>query len=72
MFHEPIFPRSEFQKRFERAWQKMAEVGLDALIGYSPGSQFWLTGFLGSLSAKRFPEFSHHVLFPEEGPHIVG
>jgi len=78
MFHEPIFPRSEFHKRYGRAWQKMAEVGLDALIGYSPGNQFWLTGFLGSLSAKRFPEFSHQVLFPkvilprEREPIIVG
>lgn len=43
----------------------MADAGLEALIAYSPGNQFWLTGFLGSLSAKRFPEFSHHVLFPK-------
>ncbi len=78
MFQQPIFPKSEFQKRFERAWQKMAEAGLEALIAYSPGNQFWLTGFLGSLSAKRFAEFAHHVLFPkvvlprEQEPIIVG
>jgi Xaa-Pro aminopeptidase len=78
MFHQPIFPKHEFQHRFERAWQQMAAAGLDALIAYSPGNQFWLTGFLGSLSAKRFPEFSHHVLFPKvilpqgRAPIIVG
>lgn len=78
MFHQPIFPKNEFQQRYERAWQKMAETGLDAVIAYSPGNQFWLTGFLGSLSAKRFPEFSHHVLFPkvilprEREPILVG
>lgn len=78
MFHEPLFPKSEFQRRFARAWRQMGEANLDALIAYSPGNQFWLTGFLGSLSARRFPEFSHHVLFPkvilpqEREPIIVG
>lgn len=78
MFHQPVFPKEEFQTRYERAWQKMAEANLDALIAYSAGNQFWLTGFLGSLSAKRFPEFSHHVLFPkvilprDHDPIIVG
>lgn len=65
MFHQPLFPKGEFQHRFAPAWPKMADAGLEALIAYSPGNQFWLTGFLGSLSAKRFPEFSHHVLFPK-------
>ncbi len=32
MFQQPIFPKGEFQPRFERAWQKMAETGLEALI----------------------------------------
>jgi Xaa-Pro aminopeptidase len=78
MFHQRVFPKEEFQTRYERAWQKMAEANLDALIAYSAGNQFWLTGFLGSLSAKRFPEFSHHVLFPkvilarDHDPSIVG
>ncbi len=78
MFQQPIFPKSEFQQRFARAWQKMAEAELEALIAYSPGNQFWLTGFLGSLSAKRFPEFAHDVIFPkvilprEREPIIVG
>ncbi len=78
MFHQPIFPKEEFQTRYERTWQKMAEANLDALIAYSPGNQFWLSGFLGSLSAKRFPEFSHHAIFPkvilprDREPIIVG
>jgi len=65
MFHEPFFPAHEFQARHERAWKKMEEARLDALIGYSPGNQFWLVGFQGSLSAKRFPEFAHHVIYPK-------
>lgn len=65
MFQEPVFSRHEFQSRYQRAWQKMEEAGLDALVAYSAGNQFWLSGYLGSLSAKRFPEFSHDVLFPK-------
>ena len=78
MFQEPVFPRHEFQARYERAWRAMEKAGLDALVAYSAGNQFWLTGYLGSLSAKRFPEFSHDVLFPKvvlprgEAPVIVG
>lgn len=65
MFHEPFFPASEFEARHQRAWQTMEAAELDALIGYSPGNQFWLVGFQGSLSAKRFPEFAHHVIYPK-------
>ncbi len=78
MFQEPVFPRHEFQGRYERTWRRMEAAGLDALVAYSAGNQFWLTGYLGSLSAKRFPEFSHDVLFPKvvlprgEEPVIVG
>ena len=78
MFHEPIFSRGEFSGRHERAWRKMEEAGLDAIVTYNPGNQFWLTGYMGSLSAKRFPEFSHHALFPKvvlvrgQAPVIVG
>lgn len=60
MFHEPLFPKSEFRHRFVRAWSKMADAGLEALIAYSPGNQFWLTGFLwwekrGSNGSRTFP-----------------
>ncbi len=78
MFHEPVFSRGEFQARYERAWRKMGEAGLDAIVTYNPGNQFWLTGYMGSLSAKRFPEFSHHALYPKvvlargHDPVIVG
>lgn len=78
MFQQPICPRGEFEHRFHRAWQRMDEARLEALIAYSPGNQFWLTGFLGSLSAKRFPEFSQHAIFPkvvlprQREPIIVG
>ena len=78
MFHEPVFRKAEFERRYERTWQKMGEAGLDAVVTYNPGNQFWLTGYTGSLSAKRFPEFSHHALFPkvvlaqEREPVIVG
>ncbi len=78
MFQTPIFPESEFQERYERAWRAMESEGLDAIVAYSAGNQFWLSGYLGSLSAKRFPEFSHDVLFPKivlvrgEPPVLVG
>lgn len=65
MFHEPVFSRGEFQARYERTWAAMEAAGLDAIVTYNPGNQFWLTGYTGSLSAKRFPEFSHHALFPK-------
>jgi len=65
MFHTPVFDQDEFQRRYERAWQRMEQAGLDALVCYNPGNQFWLTGYMGSLSAKRFPEFSHHALYPK-------
>jgi Xaa-Pro aminopeptidase len=41
---EPIFPKSEFDQRYERARELMAQAGLQAIIGYSPGNQFWLSG----------------------------
>lgn len=65
MFHTPVFQPAEFEQRYERAWEAMAEVGLDAIVCYNPGNQFWLSGYMGSLSAKRFPEFSHHALYPK-------
>ena len=65
MFQQPVFPEAEFQDRYERTWQRMEDAGLDAIVAYSAGNQFWLSGYLGSLSAKRFPEFSHDVLFPK-------
>lgn len=78
MFHQPVFEKSEFEGRHERAWEAMGSAGLDAIITYNPGNQFWLTGYMGSLSAKRFPEFSHHALYPKvvlargRDPVIVG
>ena len=78
MFQEPIFRKSEFEGRYERTWAAMEKAGLDAIITYNPGNQFWLTGYMGSLSAKRFPEFSHHALYPKvilprgKEPIIVG
>lgn len=65
MFHTPVFGENEFQRRYERAWERMEKAGIDALVCYNPGNQFWLTGYMGSLSAKRFPEFSHHALCPK-------
>jgi len=78
MFHEPYFPKSEFDARYERAWLAMGEAGVQAIIAYNPGNMFWLTGFMGSLSAKRFPEFAHHAVYPkvllpaEKDPVMIG
>jgi Xaa-Pro aminopeptidase len=51
MFNEPVFQKSEFESRYERAWVAMGEAGLDAIVAYNPGNQFWLSGYMGSLSA---------------------
>ncbi|MEQ8660258.1 MAG: aminopeptidase P family N-terminal domain-containing protein, partial [Gammaproteobacteria bacterium] len=78
MFNQPVFQKAEFEQRYERAWEAMGAAGLDAIVTYSAGNQFWLTGYTGSLSAKRFPEFAHHALFPKvvmargHAPVIVG
>jgi Xaa-Pro aminopeptidase len=45
---EPIFPKTEFEERWARARERMDRSGLRALVAYSPGNQFWLTGFTGA------------------------
>jgi len=78
MFRTPYFPKGEFEARWQRASEKMAELGADALIATSPGNQFWLTGYEGSLSGDKFPEFSHEIIFPrivlprDRAPVLVG
>jgi Xaa-Pro aminopeptidase len=62
---EPIFPRSEFDERYQRARKLMVEAGLQAIIGYSPGNQFWLSGFRGSAGAGRIAEYAQHVVLPK-------
>ncbi len=62
---EPIFPKSEFESRYERARTLMAEAGFRALIGYSPGNQFWLSGFRGSAGAGRISEYTQQVVLPK-------
>lgn len=39
------FPRSEFDKRLERTREVMAKRHLDAILCFSPESQYWLTGY---------------------------
>lgn len=64
MFQEPYFPKSEFEQRWQRARQAMEELNVGALLATNPGNQFWLTGYQGSLSGDKFPEFAHEVIFP--------
>src|ERR1043166_1413680 len=60
----PIFPKSEFEQRWTRAREQMARLGLRALVAYSPGNQFWLSGFRGASGARRMSEYSHHMMMP--------
>jgi Xaa-Pro aminopeptidase len=62
---EPIFPKSEFEGRYERARKLMAEAGFQAIVAYSPGNQFWLSGFRGSAGAGRIAEYTQQVVLPK-------
>jgi Xaa-Pro aminopeptidase len=62
---EPIFPKSEFDERYERARELMAQAGLQAIIAYSPGNQFWLSGFRGGAGAGRIAEYTQQVVLPK-------
>jgi len=64
MFQKPYFPKEEFHRRWSAAHAKMAERDLHALLATNPGNQFWLSGYEGSLSGDKFPEFCHEVIFP--------
>lgn len=61
----PIFPKTEFEERWARAHERMSRSGLRALIAYSPGNQFWLTGFTGASGPRRMSEYSHQLMFPK-------
>ena len=43
----PIFPREEFDTRYQLVRDRMEPLRLDAVVAYSPGNQFWLTGCVG-------------------------
>ena len=61
----PIFPKAEFEERWTRAREHMARADLRALVAYSPGNQFWLSGFTGASGARRMSEYSHQLMFPK-------
>jgi len=62
---EPIFPKIEFEERWALARERMGRSGLRALVAYSPGNQFWLTGFTGASGARRMSEYSHQLMLPK-------
>ena len=62
---DPIFPKTEFEERWARARERMSQSGLRALIAYSPGNQFWLTGFTGASGPRRMSEYSHQLMIPQ-------
>jgi hypothetical protein len=43
----------------------MAEAGFQAIVAYSPGNQFWLSGFRGSAGAGRIAEYTQQVVLPK-------
>jgi Xaa-Pro dipeptidase len=62
---EPIFAKNEFNDRYERARRLMAQNGFQAIVAYSPGNQFWLSGFRGSAGAGRLAEYTQQVILPK-------
>src|SRR6516225_9626399 len=62
---DPVFPKAEFEARWARARERMDRSGLRALIAYSPGNQFWITGFTGASGARRMSEYSQQLMFPK-------
>src|ERR1700691_3753007 len=69
---EPIFPKSEVEGRYERARKLMAEAGLKAIIGYSPGNQVWLSGSRGSAVIAQITEYTQQVVLPKVVLPLIG
>ncbi|MEO9320430.1 MAG: M24 family metallopeptidase [Nitrososphaera sp.] len=75
---KPLFPKAEFESRLERLRLAMKDSGLDVAIATAPVNIFWTSGYLGSPSHRKTPEFIHAasypwVLVPQSGePVIVG
>ena len=74
----PLFPKSEFEDRYNKIRNAMSNQGLDAVIAFSPVNIFWASGYLGSPSHRKSPEFIHGFSYPwiiipkEDEPIIVG
>jgi Xaa-Pro dipeptidase len=62
---QPIFPKSEFDGRYDRARKLMTDSGFQAIVAYSPGNQFWLSGFRGGASTGRIAEYAQQVVLPK-------
>ena len=60
----PLFPKSEFEDRHKRILNAMSNNGLDAIVLFSPVNVFWASGYLGSPSHRKTPEFIHLFSYP--------
>jgi Xaa-Pro aminopeptidase len=74
----PLFPKSEFEDRHKRILIAMSTNGLDSIVLFSPVNVFWASGYLGSPSHRKTPEFIHLFSYPwilipnSDDPAIVG
>ena len=73
----PLFPASEFESRHAKLRHAMAESKLDAVIAFAPVNIFWSSGYLGSPSHRKTPEFIHGASYPwvlisQDEPTLVG
>jgi Xaa-Pro aminopeptidase len=60
----PLFPKAEFEFRHSRVRKAMTDAKLDAVIAFAPVNIFWSSGFLGSPSHRKTPEFIHGASYP--------
>lgn len=74
----PIFPREEFDTRYQLIRDRMEPLQLDAVVAYSPGNQFWLTGCVGLVISSHETTFGFDTLYPkvvlpaEGDPTLIG
>jgi Xaa-Pro aminopeptidase len=62
---ERAFPKEEFEARYRRLRDWMAQSRLDAVVACSPGNQFWLTGCVGLIVSSHETTFAYDTLYPK-------
>jgi Xaa-Pro aminopeptidase len=61
---KPLFPGSEFESRHDRVRKAIAKQSLDAVVAFAPVNIFWTSGYIGSPSHRKTPEFIHAASYP--------
>jgi Xaa-Pro aminopeptidase len=61
---KPLFSGSEFESRHDRVRKAIAKQSLDAVVAFAPVNIFWTSGYIGSPSHRKTPEFIHAASYP--------